>query len=96
MRGYIQSVVLNRDAAQAKVLAYTVESIRKRVPSCEFTAVTEAAPITGNLQQLFISKLFEDQNIRIVPIEPRGNVRGRTKNEVAIAARKSADRVQLL
>jgi len=68
VRGYIQSVVLNRDAAQAKVLAYTVESIRKRVPSCEFTAVTEAAPVSGNLQQLFVSKLFEDQNIRIVPM----------------------------
>jgi hypothetical protein len=50
------------------VLAYTVESIRKRVPLCEFTAVTEAAPVPGNLQQLFISKLFADQNIRIVPM----------------------------
>jgi hypothetical protein len=68
VRGYIQSVVLNRDAAQAKVLAYTVESIRKRWPSCEFTAVTETAPMPGNLQHLFIGKLFEDQNIRIVPM----------------------------
>jgi hypothetical protein len=68
VRGFIQSVVLNRDAAQAKVLAYTVESIRKRVPTSEFTAVTEAPPISGNLQHLFISKLFEDQNIRIVPM----------------------------
>jgi hypothetical protein len=68
VRGYIQSVVLNRDAAQAKVLAYTVESIRKRVPSSEFTAVTEAAPAPGNLQQQFISKLFADLNIRIVPM----------------------------
>ncbi|MGD0545406.1 MAG: DUF3037 domain-containing protein [Candidatus Acidiferrales bacterium] len=67
-RGYIHSVVLNRDAAQAKVLAYTVESIRKRVPTSEFTAVTEAPPIPGNLQHLFIGKLFEDQNIRIVPM----------------------------
>jgi hypothetical protein len=67
-RGYIQSVVLNRDAAQAKVLAYTVESIRKRVPTSEFTAITEAPPISGNVQHLFISKLFEDQNIRIVPM----------------------------
>ena len=66
VRGYIQSVVLNRDAAQAKVLAYTVESIRKRVPASEFTAITEAAPSPGNLQHLFISKLFADQNIRIV------------------------------
>jgi hypothetical protein len=68
VRGYIQSVVMNRDAAQAKVLAYTVESIRKRVPTAEFTAITEAPPISGNLQHLFISKLFEDQNIRIVPM----------------------------
>jgi hypothetical protein len=68
VRGYIQSVVLNRDAAQAKVLACTVESIRKRVPASEFTAITEAPPIAGNLQHLFISKLFEDQNIRIVPM----------------------------
>jgi Protein of unknown function (DUF3037) len=68
VRGYIQSVVLNRDAAQAKVLAYTVESIRKRVPTAEFTAITEALPISGNLQHLFISKLFEDQNVRIVPM----------------------------
>jgi Protein of unknown function (DUF3037) len=68
VRGYIQSVVLNRDASQAKVLAYTVESIRKRVAACEFTAITEAAPVAGNLQQQFISKLFADQNIRIVPM----------------------------
>jgi hypothetical protein len=68
VRGYIQSVVLNRDAAQAKVLAYTVESIRRRLPSCEFTAITEAVPVAGNLQQQFISKLFAEQNIRIVPM----------------------------
>src|ERR1700733_8804321 len=68
VRGFIQSVVLNRDAAQDKVLAYTVESIAERVPTSEFTAITEAPPISGNLQHLFISKLFEDQNIRIVPM----------------------------
>jgi hypothetical protein len=35
-------------------------------------------------EPLFISKLFEDQNIPIVPIESSGKVRRRIKNDVAV------------
>ncbi|MGA9144001.1 MAG: DUF3037 domain-containing protein, partial [Candidatus Acidiferrales bacterium] len=40
VRGYLQAVALGRDTAQAKVLAYTAERIRARLPGAEFTAIT--------------------------------------------------------
>jgi DUF3037 family protein len=68
VRGYIQAVALGRDSYQSKVLAYTVERIRARLPKCEFTAVTEAEPSGSNPRHQFIARLFEDQGITIVPL----------------------------
>ena len=47
VQGYIQAVALGRDTAQAKVLAYTAERIRARLPDVEFTAITEIEPGAG-------------------------------------------------
>lgn len=66
--GFLQSVLLGRDATQSKVLAYTAESVRKRLPRSEFTAITDAEPSAGNARHQFIVKLFEEQDIRIVPV----------------------------
>lgn len=67
-RGFLHAVALGRDASQAKVLAYTAERIRARVATCEFTAITETEPMRENARHQFISKLFAEQEISIVPL----------------------------
>jgi len=68
VRGYLQAVALGRDTAQAKVLAYTAERIRARVPEAEFTAITELEPARENVRHQFMARLFEEQRIAIVPL----------------------------
>ncbi|MGH9748112.1 MAG: DUF3037 domain-containing protein [Candidatus Acidiferrales bacterium] len=68
VRGYLQAVALGRDTAQAKVLAYTAERIRARVPGAEFTAITELEPARDNVRHQFMARLFEEQRIAIVPL----------------------------
>ncbi len=68
VRGYLHSVVLGRDLAQAKVLAYTAECIRARVPGCEFTAITEMEPARDNPRHQFMARVLENQDITIVPL----------------------------
>jgi len=68
VRGYLQAVALGRDTAQAKVLAYTAERVRARVPAAEFTAITEIEPARDNVRHQFMVKLFEEQRIAIVPL----------------------------
>jgi hypothetical protein len=68
-RGFIQGFALNRDhPSQAKVLAYTVESIRKAAAKSEFTAVTETDPLVDNPRHQFVARLFREQKIQIVPL----------------------------
>lgn len=68
VRGYIHSIVLNRDLAQAKVLAYTAECIRARYADSEFTAVTEIEPARDNPRHRFMAGVFEAQRINVVPL----------------------------
>src|SRR5579863_5539375 len=68
-RGFIQGVALNRDhPSQAKVLAYTVECIRRQAANSEFTAVTEIEPVAENPRHQFVARLFREQNIAMVPL----------------------------
>jgi len=67
-RGYLHAIALGRDPAQAKVLCYTAERIRVRIPNCEFTAITEVEPAPGNSRHRFVSDLFQDQQIALVPL----------------------------
>jgi Protein of unknown function (DUF3037) len=68
-RGFIQGVALNRDhPSQAKVLAYTVDCIRKQAANSEFTAVTESEPLADNPRHQFVARLFREQRIEIVPL----------------------------
>jgi hypothetical protein len=68
VQGYIQAVALGRDTAQAKVLAYTAERIRARIPDVEFTAITEIDPARENSRHQFMVKLFDEQKIAVVPL----------------------------
>ena len=67
-RGFLQAVSLGRDPAQAKVLAYTAECIRARLPKTEFTAVTEVEPARENSRHQFVARLFAEQKIAVVPL----------------------------
>ena len=68
VRGFLHAVALGRDPVQAKVLAYTADRIRARLPQCEFTAITEVEPSLENRRHAFISRLFEDSRIAMVPL----------------------------
>jgi len=67
-RGFLHAISLARDPAQAKVLAYTAERIRARVPKTEFTAVLEVEPARENPRHQFVARLFEEQQIAMVPL----------------------------
>src|SRR5579864_556857 len=67
-RGFVHSVALGRDPAQAKLLAYTAGAIRERVRHSEFLAVTEREPAPGNMRDRFVSGIFADNDIRVVPL----------------------------
>ena len=68
VRGFIHSVSLRRDLAQAKALAYTAECIHARDALAEITAITESAPDPENPRQVFVELLFAEKRIRIVPM----------------------------
>jgi Protein of unknown function (DUF3037) len=67
-RGFVEALSLERDASQAKVLAYTAERIRERLASTEFTVITETAPQIDNERHQFFARLLGDQQIAVVPL----------------------------
>ena len=66
-RGYLQIVPLRGDTSRAKVFAYTAECIRRRAAHTEFAALTEMEPSTGNPRHEFVKRLFEEQQIAMIP-----------------------------
>ena len=68
VRGFVHAVTINRDLARAKALAYTAERVRRKIVDAEFTAITEAEPASGNSSHEFVSQLFADQRVSIVPL----------------------------
>lgn len=68
VRGFLHVVALGRDPAQPKILAYAARRIRQHIPGCEFTAITDAEPSRDVPRQQFIARLFEDENIALVPL----------------------------
>ena len=67
-RGFVQALALGRDPGQAKLLAFTAEAIRGRVPHSEFLAVTEREPARGNVRDQFVSGVLSENGIRVVPL----------------------------
>jgi hypothetical protein len=67
--GFIHSLALTRDPAQAKVLAYTADAIRSRLEKTEFVAITEIEPQPqGNDRHKFVTGLLQEEDIKIVPL----------------------------
>jgi hypothetical protein len=67
-RGYLHALSLARDPAQAKVLAYTTECVRAKIPTSEFTAITEVEPRPDDARQQFVVRLLAEQKIDILPV----------------------------
>jgi hypothetical protein len=67
-QGFLQALALSRDPAQAKVLAYTAESIRAKLAASEFYAITEVEPRPENDRHKFVSGLLAEKGITLVPM----------------------------
>jgi len=66
--GYIHALSLARDPMQAKVLAYTFQSICARQPKSEFTVITEAEPAPEITRDQFVARLLAQRKMRLVAI----------------------------
>lgn len=83
--GFIHALSVARDPGQAKILAYTAERIRAKLPSSEFTAVTDVAVSAASHErlagtnrpahraasdrQLFVGETLRAQGIEAVPVD---------------------------
>jgi hypothetical protein len=68
-RGFVQALSLSRDPGQAKVLAFTADAIRQKVPHTEFVAITEVEPRPQeNPRHRFVLGLLEAREISLVPL----------------------------
>jgi hypothetical protein len=68
-RGFVQALPLGRDPGQAKVLAFTADAIRSKLPKTEFVAVSEVAPRPdGNARHQFVVGLLQQREIPVVPL----------------------------
>ncbi len=68
-RGFLQSLSVTRAPADAKLLAYTVERIRNKVNSSEFTAVTDVVLVADNERHRFVADTLRDAGVESVPME---------------------------
>jgi hypothetical protein len=78
-RGFLHSLSLSRDPAQAKVLAYTAERIRARLEQAEIYALTEVAPRPDVERHQFVSRLLAGQEIVMVPLAELPSLAGRLR-----------------
>ncbi len=67
-RGFVHTLSIERDAAEAKIVAYTAERIRRRLASSEFTVVTDVRPEAGNEHHQFVAGLLADVQVTVVPV----------------------------
>jgi hypothetical protein len=68
-RGFVQTLSVSRAPADAKLLAYTVDRIREKVKSSEFTAVTDVALLAENERHRFVQETLRDAGVDAVPVE---------------------------
>ncbi len=78
-RGFVHALALSRDPGQAKVLAFTAESIRAKLANAEFAAVTETPPQRANTTHQFVARLLGAQGIELVPLSELAGFANRLK-----------------
>ena len=68
-RGFVHAVALGRDPGQAKLLAFTADSIRAGIrQETEFLAVTEREPAAGNRRDDFVTGVLRNNGVRVLPL----------------------------
>ncbi len=68
-RGFVQALPLGRDPGQAKLLAFTADSIREKVAKSEFLAVSEVEPRPqDNPRHRFVTGLLQEHDVPVVPL----------------------------
>ena len=68
-RGFVQALSGSRAPADAKLLAHTVEHVRKKVNSSGFTAVTDLQLLAENERHRFVQETLRDAGVDTVPME---------------------------
>jgi len=68
-QGFVQTLSVSRAPGDVKSLAYTVERIRAKVPSSEFTAVTDVRLLADNGRHAFVRETLRDAGAEAVPLE---------------------------
>jgi Protein of unknown function (DUF3037) len=68
-RGFVQTLSVTRAPGDVKSLAYTVERIRDKVKSSEFTAVTDVHLIAENERHHFVQETLRDARVETVAVE---------------------------
>ena len=68
-RGFVHTLSVTRDPAQAKILAYTAARIRGKLASPEFAAVTDVSLASTNDRHRFVAETLKDQGIEAVPVD---------------------------
>jgi hypothetical protein len=68
-RGFVQTLSVTRAPGDVKALAYTVERIRGKLSSSEFTAVTDVHLIAENERHRFVQDTLRDVRVEAVPME---------------------------
>jgi len=68
-RGFVQTLSVTRAPGDVKSLAYTVERIRGKVKSSEFTAVTDVRLIAADERHRFVQETLRDAGVEAVAME---------------------------
>jgi hypothetical protein len=68
-RGFVQTLSVSRAPGDVKSLAYTVERIRNRLASSEFTAVTDVHLLAENERHQFVRETLREAGVETVPLE---------------------------
>jgi len=68
-RGFVQTLSVSRAPGDVKSLAYTVERIRHRVTSSEFTAVTDVHLLAEDARHKFVQETLREAGVAAVPME---------------------------
>lgn len=66
--GFLHTLALDRDLAQAKALAFTSQHIRQKAARAEISAISEDEPREDNPRQRFVAQLLAAQGIALVPL----------------------------
>jgi hypothetical protein len=68
VRGFVHTISLKSDTAQAKVLAYTAGRVHARDAAAEMTAITDTEAQLDNRRHQFVMDILAEQNVRMVPM----------------------------